>query len=222
MRRQHELWPELDPEASHLRWLRLLSPEQLVLHAKLFAETPGEQALAEALEDAIDYPPECQECADREEAGMLDDEVFSPLFPPGLDPKREYVLPCDDKGRLGGSWLKVGIQPDGDAYVVMQDWEDPSEGQPNLIPTLRCRTFQGGGRHGRTHQALLWLARAIQLDNEEINRGREHSNPPAPAPQAKAGSGSPEGHEPAPVEAGGQDDSPEGEVPGDARPAPGP
>jgi hypothetical protein len=33
---------------------------------------------------------------------------------------------------------------------------------------VRCRTGIGGGRHSRTRQALLWLAMAIKLDNEEL------------------------------------------------------
>lgn len=81
-----------------------------------------------------------------------------------------YHLPCDDKGRNGGSWLQVYVAPDSDVHVMMQDWEDMPNGMPEFLPSLRCRTYFGGGRNHRTHQALLWLAQAIRLDNEENRR----------------------------------------------------
>jgi hypothetical protein len=96
--------------------------------------------------------------------------VFAPSFPRGLDARKGYRVACDDTGRLGGSWLQVAISDDGDVWVSMQQWEDPSRGEPSPIPGIRCRTYFGGGQNSRTHQALLWLARAIQLDNAD--RGR--------------------------------------------------
>lgn len=102
-------------------------------------------------------------------------DVFEPHWPEGLKPGESCQLPCDDKGRDGGSWLRVLVDDQGDVWLMMQDWEDIREegSQPNPIPSLRCRTFAGGGRHGRTHQALLWLAQAIRLDNEEL-QGKRH------------------------------------------------
>lgn len=99
--------------------------------------------------------------------------VFQPHWPHGLEQGVCFELPCDDKGCNGKSFLRVMIAPDGDAHLMMQDWEDYPEGQPSPLPTLRNRTFAGGGRHNRTHQALLWLAQAIRLDNEEIKGRRK-------------------------------------------------
>jgi hypothetical protein len=100
-----------------------------------------------------------------------EDVVFEPMWPAGLNQKEFYQLPCDDKGRNGGSWLKVMVAGDGDVHLMMQDWEDVPNGEPDPIPTLRCRNYFGGGRNERTHQALLWLARAIQLDTGAAERG---------------------------------------------------
>lgn len=93
--------------------------------------------------------------------------VFKPHWPEGLEQNHGYEFRCDDKGRNGGTWLRVIVANDGDVHVVMQDWEDFPEGSPDFMPSVRCRTEFGGGRHSRTHQALLWLAQAIRLDNEE-------------------------------------------------------
>lgn len=96
---------------------------------------------------------------------------FKPAWPEGLKAGEFYTLPCDDKGRNGGSWLKVMVSDvDSDVYVSMQDWEEIPEGLPTPFPCIRNRTLFGGGRHTRTHQALLWLAQAIRLDNEELKR----------------------------------------------------
>jgi hypothetical protein len=96
--------------------------------------------------------------------------VFAPYWPAGLKQDESYRILCDDKGRNGTSWLKVYLAPDGDAHCVMMDWEDAPGGQPTPFPSIRIRTFMGGGRNHRTHQALLWLAQAIRLDNEENKR----------------------------------------------------
>lgn len=93
--------------------------------------------------------------------------IFQPHWPEGLASREFYKVPCDDKGARGGSWLQVMVAGDGDVHVSMQDWEDVPEGQPSPFPSIRVRTFAGGGRNSRTHQALLWLAEAIRLDNEE-------------------------------------------------------
>lgn len=98
-------------------------------------------------------------------------------WPEGLKHNETYELPCDDKGRDGGSWLRVVIAEDGDVWLCMQDWEDirQEHSAPNPIPSLRCRTYFGGGRHGRTHAALLQLANAIRLDTAATpNPGAQH------------------------------------------------
>lgn len=100
----------------------------------------------------------------------IESVVLRPHWPEGLEALRFYEFRCDDKGRDGGSWLRVLVAGDGDVHVSMQDWEDIKEtgSHPDPFPSVRCRTGIGGGRHTRTRQALLWLARAIQLDNEEL------------------------------------------------------
>jgi|GEM_PF-2423544 len=96
-------------------------------------------------------------------------DPFTPKWPCGLQQDRVYQLPCDDKGRSNANWLQVYVAQDSDVHVMMQDWEDILEkgSSPNPLPTLRVRTYFGGGRNHRTHQALLWLAQAIRLDMEE-------------------------------------------------------
>lgn len=93
--------------------------------------------------------------------------VFNPHWPEGVQPKTFYEVACDDKGRNGGSWLKVMVAQDGDVHVCMQDWEDIPEGQPSPFPSIRVRTWAGGGHNRRTRQSLLWLCDAIRRDHEE-------------------------------------------------------
>ncbi|WP_408953009.1 hypothetical protein [Lysobacter sp. Hz 25] len=97
-------------------------------------------------------------------------DPFRPQWPTGLKQGEHYMLLCDDKGRNGGTWVKVYVGGDGDVHLTMQDWEERPEGEPFPIPSLRCRTLNGGGRNSRSHQALLWLAQAIRLDAAEQNR----------------------------------------------------
>ena len=92
---------------------------------------------------------------------------FDPHWPEGLKTKTAYRVPCDDNGRDGQCWLQVMFGPDGDAHVSMQDWRRFPAGDPSPCPSVRNRTFVGGGRNIRTHQALIWLAEAIRLDAED-------------------------------------------------------
>lgn len=124
----------------------------------------GAAALAEKLAPYIEQLV-------RKATPSADEVVFRPHWPQGLAPQRAYDFRCDDKGRDGRTWVRVAIAPDGDAHVAMQEWDDVVE-MASTFPSVRCRTGAGGGRHERTHQALLWLARAIQLDEEEIQRRR--------------------------------------------------
>ena len=95
-------------------------------------------------------------------------KVFEPQWPEGLEQNVAYQVLCDDKGRNGRTWMKVFIANDSDVHAVMQEWEDGHE-HPISIPSIRVRTFAGGGQNHRTRQALLWLADAIRRDNEEHN-----------------------------------------------------
>ena len=64
-------------------------------------------------------------------------DVFDPQWPEGLEHGKAYQVDCDDKGRLGGSYLRVAISQDGDVHLLMQEWEEMPEGMPNPLPTLR-------------------------------------------------------------------------------------
>lgn len=94
-------------------------------------------------------------------------DPFKVHWPEGLKTREFYEVLCDDKGRNGGSWMRVMIADDGDVHVAMQDWEKIPEGQPHPIPSIRIRTMAGGGKNQRTRQALIWLAKAIELDSQE-------------------------------------------------------
>lgn len=94
--------------------------------------------------------------------------AFKPQWPDGLADRIFYEVPCDDKGRNGGTWLRVMVAEDGDVHVCMQDWEEIPEGKPSPFPSIRIRTMAGGGQFLRTRQALLWLADAIRRDREEL------------------------------------------------------
>jgi len=109
---------------------------------------------------------------------LTHDEVLRPHWPEGLEQGRFYQFNCDDDGRDGEAFFRVLIANDGDAHLcasklVESGFIDRVTGErlPSIyapFPSIRCRTGIGGGRHARTRQALLWLARAIQLDNEEL------------------------------------------------------
>ncbi len=100
-----------------------------------------------------------------------DDKIFTPKWPDGLKPNTIYRFTCDDCCPSEETKdLTVVISDDGDVWLRMIQVEDKKSDKPHYVPfpSVRCRTGIGGGRHRRTRQALLWLARAIQLDNEEL------------------------------------------------------
>ena len=101
----------------------------------------------------------------------IEDQVFKPHWPEGVEAKKVYRFQCDDcRPSTDTKDLTVVISDDGDVWLGMLEINDKHTSEPyrNPTPTVRCRTGIGGGRHRRTRQALLWLARAIQLDNEEL------------------------------------------------------
>lgn len=103
--------------------------------------------------------------------------VFKPHWPEGLEQGRFYQFNCDDDGRDGEAFFRVLVAEDGDVHLcasklIERGFTDKVSGEKlrsiyHNFPSVRCRTGIGGGRHSRTRQALLWLAKAIQLDNEE-------------------------------------------------------
>jgi hypothetical protein len=94
----------------------------------------------------------------------LEHRVYGPHWPSGLHRNEPYQLACDD---VPGAGLRVLISNDGDVWVQCHEGgseQDDENERPYRDAGIRVRTWSGGGRHLRTHQALLWLARAIQLD----------------------------------------------------------
>lgn len=80
----------------------------------------------------------------------------TPYWQPTLHPDIGYVRQHDDHDGepLGG--LRVFFDEFGDAYI-----------STDRHPCLRFRTLGGGGQSERARMALMILAEAIRLDNEE-------------------------------------------------------
>ena len=99
------------------------------------------------------------------------EKVFEAEWPEGLEAGVNYVISCDDACPTEENRkFKIMISPgDGDIHISMHDI-DLKENRPDPFPSLRLRTYAGGGRHHRTRQALLWLAQAIKLDTDELSR----------------------------------------------------
>ena len=81
----------------------------------------------------------------------------TPFWPPSLSAKETYERRHDDDDGSGQGLLTVQFGQDGDAHVSTQGG----------FHSLRFRTDCGGGHSLRTRIALLILAEAIRLDNEE-------------------------------------------------------
>ena len=106
------------------------------------------------------------------------DVVLRPHWPEGLEQGRFYQFNCDDDGRDGDAFFRVLVANDGDVHLCASKLIEPGftdkvsgERLPSIYdnyPSVRCRTGIGGGMHRRTRQALLWLAMAIKLDNDEL------------------------------------------------------
>lgn len=82
-----------------------------------------------------------------------------PTWPEGLEARKAYTRQEDD----GDARLSVVFSDDGDGWISILGAR-PGHG-------LRFRTLQGGGSSLRTRAALLLLAEAIRLDNEERPNG---------------------------------------------------
>lgn len=82
------------------------------------------------------------------------DDVFRQTFPPGLSPRVQYRMECDDDKE---AYFKLTLTSDGDIVL-------------SASHCVRIRTGIGGGTNHRTRQALLWLALAVKRDNEDHGR----------------------------------------------------
>lgn len=81
---------------------------------------------------------------------------------PTLQTMQSYGRLHDDHDGTKEGVLQIVFSPDGDAHVAIAG--GPESG---YSPTLRFRTYEGGGLSLRTRNALLILAEAIRLDNLE-------------------------------------------------------
>jgi len=83
----------------------------------------------------------------------------NPTWPEGLEARKIYRRLHDDHDGTRKGHLSVVFSDDGDAWVSIPDAR-PGEG-------LRFRSYAGGGSSLRTRAALLILAEAMRLDEEE-------------------------------------------------------
>lgn len=88
------------------------------------------------------------------------------FFPEWIETGKGYQRYGDDQ-RLGS--ITVGCLPDGDGAIEINSQLDPNE----LTRIHRFRTYFGGGQSERVRKALLILALAIQMDNEELPQLRD-------------------------------------------------
>ena len=76
-----------------------------------------------------------------------------------LKPDYPYFVTNDDYAGRRHEGITVTIDSQGDAWISIND-ED-------AYCNARIRTFAGGGHNHRTRNALMILAEAIRLDNDE-------------------------------------------------------
>ena len=82
----------------------------------------------------------------------------NPFWINGLESNVLYQTE-DDDSPPNEAWLQIVFSNDGDAWVhKLADCP---------MKSIRKRTYAGGGKDLRTRQALMILAFAIKLDNDE-------------------------------------------------------
>ena len=79
----------------------------------------------------------------------------TPFWPEGLESMKRYYITQDDCDGDFTNGLNVTFSEDGDAWVNTEK------------QSCRFRTYNGGGRNLRVRNALIILAIAIKMDNEE-------------------------------------------------------
>jgi hypothetical protein len=84
----------------------------------------------------------------------------NPFFVDGLEAEETYSRIHDDTDGTGEGAINIKISQDGDVWVQLQATH-------NGAPLRFRQPFFGGGQSPRTKQALLFLALAIKLDNED-------------------------------------------------------
>ena len=78
---------------------------------------------------------------------------------PTLKADHPYFVTNDDCDGKLHEGITVTIDSQGDAWITVND--------KRAFTSARIRTFAGGGHNHRTRNALMILAEAIRLDNEE-------------------------------------------------------
>lgn len=103
---------------------------------------------------------------------VLQAVVNAPYWPQGLEVNKSYTRLGDDTS----GEITVIIASDADAWITVHSKTDPEE----FGLSHRFRTGFGGGESLRVRNALLALALAIKLDNEEHpqNHRRKISDTP--------------------------------------------
>ncbi len=104
-----------------------------------------------------------------DDADIVIDAVLDiPFWHPGVDPKKAYQRRSDD---TDGQDMGIGVMFGSDSDAHFQVWSynlDRKTGEPQYDDGHhRFRTHFGGGRSLRVRNALIMLARAIDLDNKE-------------------------------------------------------
>ena len=82
-----------------------------------------------------------------------------PFCIPDLTGEKPYIRLHDDHDGTYQGRIIVSISRDSDVWIKI----DPSHD----LSSLRFRSYSGGGKSQRVRSALLILALAIKLDNEE-------------------------------------------------------
>ena len=98
---------------------------------------------------------------------MVSNDEFTPKWPEGLDRSAKHTIHCSEKTRGEQSAsLSVIIIDNGDICLesIQRDYQVDTFDRTEVW----TRNALGGGVCPRTHQALLMLAKAIQLDNEDL------------------------------------------------------
>ncbi len=83
----------------------------------------------------------------------------NPFWIPDLNTEESYRAVHDDTDGTNTGSITISFSPDGDIWV---NAEPNHNGGP-----LRFRTFFGGGKSPRVRNALMILALAIKLDNNQ-------------------------------------------------------
>jgi hypothetical protein len=89
----------------------------------------------------------------------INEILNEPFWLPGLETQVAYQRIHDDHDGTFDGILSVVFGKDSDAWLQIL-------GKPGVI--LRFRNSFGGGQSQRVRNALLILAHAIKLDNEEV------------------------------------------------------